>query len=97
MQSLMGETPKTALHRLLFYIIHLWVIHFAAIVLSLPKYGITAVILPYLNKSSMPVNYGYSLPHVYLIWIIIIIILYPICHRFANFKSHHKYWWLNYL
>jgi len=51
---------------LFFYIIHLWVIHLAAIVLSLPKYGITAVILPYLNKSSMPVNYGYSLPHVYL-------------------------------
>ena len=43
-----GQVP------LFFYIIHIWLIHLAAIVLSLPKYGLTAVILPYLNTSAMP-------------------------------------------
>ena len=88
---ILGRVP------LFFYIIHIWLIHLAAIVLSLPKYGLTAVILPYLNKSAMPANYGYNLHHVYIIWLILIMILYPICNWFANYKSQHKYWWLNYL
>ncbi len=82
---------------LFFYIIHLWLIHFAAIFLALPKYGFKAVILPYLLSSAMPDNYGYDLHHVYVLWIIMLIILYPLCYWFTNYKSKHKYWWLNFL
>ncbi|NET58063.1 MAG: DUF1624 domain-containing protein [Symploca sp. SIO2E6] len=89
--SIFGQVP------LFFYIIHLWLIHLAAIVLALPKYGLGAVILPYLSKSAMPADYGYSLHHVYLIWLMILIILYPLCYWFAHYKSQHKYWWLSYL
>lgn len=81
---------------LFFYIIHLWLIHFAAIFLALPKYGFKAVILPYLLSSAMPDNYGYDLHHVYVLWIIMLIILYPLCYWFTNYKSKHKYWWLNF-
>ncbi|NER24553.1 MAG: DUF1624 domain-containing protein [Symploca sp. SIO1C2] len=86
-----GQVP------LFFYLIHLWVIHFAAIILALPKYGLTAVALPFISKSAMPENYGYSLHHVYIIWLIIVMLLYALCNWFANYKSQHKYWWLNFL
>lgn len=81
---------------LLFYLIHLWLIHVTAIVLSLPKYGLKAVFLPYLNKSAMPTEYGYNLLHVYMIWLVIIIVIYPICNWFCNYKSSYEYWWLKY-
>ncbi len=82
---------------LFFYLIHLWLIHLAAIFLALPKYGLKAVALPYLLSSAMPDNYGYDLHHVYVLWIIMLIILYPLCNWFTNYKSKHKYWWLNFL
>ena len=82
---------------LFFYLIHLWLIRFSAILLALPKYGLKAITLPYRNSSQMPDNYGYDLHHVYFLWIVMLIILYPMCSWFANYKSKHKYWWLNYL
>ena len=82
---------------LFFYIIHIWLIHFAAIGLALPKYGLQAITLPYLLSSAMPDDYGYSLHHVYVLWIIMLIMLYPLCYWFINYKSKHKYWWLKFL
>ena len=82
---------------LFFYILHIWLIHFSAILLALPKYGLKAVVLPYLSSSAMPDDYGYDLHHVYVLWLVMLAILYPICNWFANYKSKHKYWWLNYL
>lgn len=82
---------------LFFYIIHLWLIHISAILLALPKYGFKAIFLPYLLSSAMPKDYGYNLQHVYVIWIIMLLILYPICFYFAKFKSKNKSWWLKLL
>ena len=82
---------------LFFYILHLWLIHLSAILLALPKYGLKAVVLPYLLSSAMPDDYGYDLHHVYVLWLVMLAILYPICNWFANYKSKHKYWWLSYL
>ncbi len=88
---ILGRVP------LFFYILHLWLIHFSAILLALPKYGFKAVTLPYLLSSAMPDDYGYDLHHVYILWLVMVAILYPICNWFTNYKSKHKYWWLNYL
>jgi hypothetical protein len=41
--------------------------------------------------------YGYSLPVVYLIWVIVIVSLYPVCAWYAEYKRTHKQWWLRYL
>jgi hypothetical protein len=43
-------------------------------------------------------GYGVSLGAVYLIWIALIAILYPLCKRYDRYKSSHKEkWWLSYL
>lgn len=42
-------------------------------------------------------GFGYSLKIVYLIWIIIILILYPLCFWFSELKKRNTSWWLSYL
>jgi len=43
-------------------------------------------------------GYGFSLGAVYLIWIALILILYPLCRKYDSYKSRHKEkWWLSYL
>ncbi|TLV02926.1 DUF1624 domain-containing protein [Dyadobacter luticola] len=43
-------------------------------------------------------GFGFSLPAVYLIWMCIIVALYPVCKRFDRYKqSHREQWWLSYL
>ncbi len=44
-----------------------------------------------------PNNFGYSLPVVYLIWVGVVVALYPLCKRYSVYKATHKYWWLPYL
>jgi uncharacterized membrane protein len=40
---------------------------------------------------------GYSLAVVYLLWIGIVLALYPVCKWFSDYKRKHKKWWLSYL
>ncbi|MBO3462756.1 heparan-alpha-glucosaminide N-acetyltransferase domain-containing protein [Aetokthonos hydrillicola Thurmond2011] len=81
---LFGQVP------LFFYIIHIWLVHFTAILLALPKYGLKAIIMPFVMSSLRPANYGYDLPTIYKIWIFIIILLYPICSWYMNYKTKHR-------
>jgi uncharacterized membrane protein len=41
---------------------------------------------------------GFSLPVVYLIWLIIVAVMYPLCKKYDRYKTSHKEkWWLSYL
>jgi uncharacterized membrane protein len=43
-------------------------------------------------------GYGFSLSVVYLVWIFIVVALYPLCKRYDRYKINHKEkWWLSYL
>lgn len=81
---------------LFFYLIHLWIIRLCAILFALLKYGFKAT-MRYIGSGDMPPDYGYDLHHVYVFCLMILIILYPCCFWFNNYKSKHNYWWLNYL
>lgn len=93
--SVFGRVP------LFFYILHIYMIHLLAMlaaVLSGFKWtdmvGFTTWI------SSMPnlKGYGFNLGIVYLIWISVVIVLYPLCEKYDRYKSMHKEkWWLSYL
>ncbi|MBD2448883.1 DUF1624 domain-containing protein [Nostoc sp. FACHB-152] len=88
---LFGQVP------LFFYIIHIWLIHFTAILLALPKYGFKAIIMTFIASPLMPVDYGYGLPMIYNLWIFMIILLYPICSWYRNYKVRYPNKWLRYL
>jgi uncharacterized membrane protein len=40
---------------------------------------------------------GYGLPVVYLVWICVVVGLYPFCKWYAEYKATHRNWWLSYL
>ena len=42
-------------------------------------------------------KYGYPLWVVYVIWLTVVLILYPLCHKYMKYKSNSKKWWLSYL
>ncbi len=49
------------------------------------------------RPSSNPGNLGFSLWMVYLFWFLGLLLLYPLCHWFAEMKRRRRDWWLSYL
>ena len=44
------------------------------------------------------INYGYSLQIVYLVWISVVLLLYPLSKKYMIYKANNKdKWWLSYL
>ena len=44
-----------------------------------------------------PKGYGLPLPLVYLVWLIVVVSLYPLCRWVASVKARRTDWWLSYL
>lgn len=45
-----------------------------------------------------PDKYGISLTGVYMVWIAVVIFMYPLCAAYKNYKQTHKEkWWLSYV
>lgn len=55
-----------------------------------PLYGIP----PY---PTGPADWGWGLVTVYIVWIAIVAILYPVCKWYMKYKKEHNYVWLSYL
>ena len=87
-----GRTP------LFFYLLHLYLIHGSAVAIAALSDGpVSAIAGGGIWSPALPKDYGYSLPVVYMIWLTILLILYPVCHGFEAIKQHKPYWkWLNY-
>jgi len=81
---------------LLFYLIHLPLIHGFAVILEIIK----GQNVQWLFRSFPPVNkpyhYGYEIYWVYLIWVFIIILMYPLCSFLSSQKQKRKGWWVGY-
>ena len=70
-----------------YYICHLYLIHTAAI-----------VCVKFTNNYGALPWHGYNLGIVYLVWILVIITLYPFCKWYDKYKSSHREnKWLSYL
>ncbi|MCW3465346.1 DUF1624 domain-containing protein [Chitinophaga nivalis] len=83
-----------------YYVLHFFVLHAClAIVYLLAGYPVAAYYNPamYLPFCFRPINFGYSLPVVYLIWISAVIALYFPTRWFARYKQSHRQWWLKYV
>lgn len=83
-----------------YYILHLYLIHFLALFFAeLSGAGWQKLILStWINFEPNIKGYGFSLLVVYLVWIAVILMLYPLCKRFDKYKMNHKEkWWLSYL
>jgi len=83
-----------------YYIIHLYLIHLLAMFFAeFSGYDWQLFILEDWITSSIDMKgYGFSLWLVYAVWIGVVVLLYPLCHKFETYKSANKdKWWLSYL
>ena len=82
-----------------YYILHLYVIHLLALLFAqVSGFGWQHLILPSWISFIPLKGYGVGLAAVYLIWIAVILLLYPLCKKFDRYKQAHKEkWWLSYL
>jgi uncharacterized membrane protein len=84
-----------------YYLLHIFLIHlFALIAATISGHKWSDMILTTMvNRSPALKGYGFNLLTVYIVWVALICILYPICKWFANYKRTHRsgQWWLSYL
>jgi uncharacterized membrane protein len=94
--SVYGRVP------MFYYLIHIYVIHLVAIIASAFTPGqdwkIWFLKQPIWFTTNLK-GYGFSLPVAYLIWIAIVIAMYPLCKRYDAYKQTNNKgkWWLSYL
>jgi len=85
---------------LFFYFLHVFVIHVFAIIGMLifgGNWQDMIITLEGFNNAKLA-TYGYSLFVVYIVWIGIILLLYPFCKKYMIYKANNKdKWWLSYL
>jgi hypothetical protein len=46
---------------------------------------------------AQPADWPASLPVVYLAWVFVVLLLYPVCRWSARYKARHTSVWLSYL
>jgi uncharacterized membrane protein len=83
-----------------YYMLHIPLIHALALVVSKIRLG---TVSPWLfanhpmGNPEAPPGYVWSLPLLYLVWGIAVVLLYFACRWFAEFKATRSDWWLKYL
>ncbi|GHN01781.1 membrane protein [Cytophagales bacterium WSM2-2] len=88
---------------LFYYVMHLFVIHlFAAIVVISCGYRWETMVFVNAVANGSPEllkeNFGFGLSEVYLIWLTVILVLYPLCTWWNSVKIANKgKWWVSYV
>jgi uncharacterized membrane protein len=87
-----------------YFILHFYLIHVLAVVGAWLRYGSSAARFVFNPLPSMggprklfPANFGYSLWTAYGVWLLVLVLLYPVCRWFADVKRRRRDWWLSYL
>jgi len=80
---------------LAFYIAHLYLIHALTILLGIAQGFAAQQFLTHYRY--FPKGFGVGLLGVYLIWIAVVVILYPFCRWVAAVKARRQDWWLSYV
>jgi uncharacterized membrane protein len=86
---------------LFYFILHLPLIHLFAVIACYVMNGAvhwlfespTLAVYPF----TPPPVWGLSLPWIYLLWVLVVVTLYPACAWFAAVKQRRRNWWLGYL
>lgn len=93
--ALFGRVP------FFYYLLHIYLIHFLAVFIAhFSGYAWSAMILhDRINRMPSLKGYGYSLGIVYLVWVVVVVLLYPLCKRYDRYKKSHssRYRWLSYV
>jgi uncharacterized membrane protein len=78
----------------LYYVAHIFLIHMLAVVFAQWAYGDASWLI---GRPQKPAGYGLPLAGVYVVWLLVVVALYPVCRWFAALKQRRREWWLSYL
>jgi uncharacterized membrane protein len=103
-----GHTPRALQPALVFgkvpmfyYVLHIVLIHLLAVAACLARYGGAHWMFesPSLDRYpvTQPPGWPAPLPVVWLLWVSVAVLLYPVCRWFAGVKRRRTDWWLSYL
>ena len=103
-----GRTPSALQPALVFgkvpmfyYVLHIVLIHLIAVGVCVARYGSAHWMFesPSIDKYpiTQPPGWPVPLPVVWLIWVCVVVLLYPVCRWFAGVKRRRTDWWLSYL
>jgi uncharacterized membrane protein len=88
---------------LFYFVVHFYAAHLAAIGLAFVQYGPATSAFMFQPLPSMggprqlfPPGFGHELWVAYLVWIAIVIVLYPLCAWFGRVKAGSRAWWTSY-
>jgi uncharacterized membrane protein len=91
---IVGKVP------MFYYLLHIPLIHLLALAVCYVRYGQVHWMFESPGLAEFPITkppgWGYSLPVVYLVWILVVLILYPLCRWFAGLKQRRSDNWLSY-
>ncbi len=92
--SVFGRVP------FFYYVLHFYLLHFICMILFLARGHSFSEQTP--DIFGIPFKFmiageGYSLGITYLIWMLVVLSLYPLCKWFSTYKKQKGYWWLGYL
>ncbi|HZB14408.1 MAG TPA: heparan-alpha-glucosaminide N-acetyltransferase domain-containing protein [Chryseolinea sp.] len=92
--KILGRVP------MFYYLLHLYLIHLLALTAALlTGYEASDMVFnTWVTNSPNLVGYGFSLWVVYVVWISVVLILYPLCKWYDTYKATQRSkWWLSYL
>ncbi|WP_246031143.1 DUF1624 domain-containing protein [Rhodanobacter lindaniclasticus] len=86
---------------LFFYVLHFFLIHLLAVAASWWRYGRVSEMFESPDLAhfpfSQPSGWGASVPVLYLIWLAVLVLMFPLCRWYAGVKRRRTDWWLSYL
>ncbi len=85
---------------LFYYILHFFVLHLVSAMFTIGRghsFNEAAKGAPGIPFKFLFPGEGFSLGGVYIVWILLIVLLYPLCKLYADYKARNKKWWLSYL
>lgn len=93
--AILGRVP------LFYFVLHIALIHVLAVIVCYARYGEvhwmfespTLADFPFTQPPGWPL----SLPYLYLLWLVVVLMLWPLYRWFANVKRQRRDWWLAYL
>ncbi|HTG29011.1 MAG TPA: heparan-alpha-glucosaminide N-acetyltransferase domain-containing protein [Methylomirabilota bacterium] len=92
---IVGKVP------MFYYLLHIPLMHIIAVVVCYARYGQAHWMFESPSIEYFPITrppgWNYSLPVVYLVWVIVVVTLYPLCKWFAALKQWRNDAWLSYL
>ncbi len=87
---------------LFYFVVHFFLIHLIQLAATWFRYGSTPFLFlppPSVQgpRAMFPPGFGYPLWVAWLVWVFVVLAMYPACRWFSKRKAQRRDWWLSYL